>query len=78
MVTARLPRDELAEELHALHGVAGTVAAIGDALAPSTIAAAVFDGRRYAEELDAPPRDSGETPFLREVTGLSPARPPAA
>ncbi len=44
LVTARLPNDALAFELGAT--------AIGDAYAPGTIATAVWDGRRYAEELD--------------------------
>jgi hypothetical protein len=39
-----------------------------------TIAAAVWDGRRYAEELDAESADPDETPFLREVAELSPDR----
>ena len=37
-------------------GGISTVYAIGDAWAPATIAAAVWAGRRYAEELDAPVR----------------------
>jgi hypothetical protein len=43
----------------------------GDAWAPSTIAAAVWAGRRYAEDLDTSgpaPRDRG---YLREYTGLA-------
>ena len=28
--------------------------AVGDALAPGTIASAVWDGRRFAEDLDGP------------------------
>ena len=32
----------------------------------------MWDGRRYAEELDAEPVDPDETPFLREVAELSP------
>jgi dimethylamine/trimethylamine dehydrogenase len=72
LVTGRTPRDEL---LHALRDArdrwepAGlkSVRAIGDAWAPSTIASAVWWGRRYAEELDTPP----ETPvgFRRELVG---------
>ena len=42
---------------------------MGDAWAPSTIAAAVWAGHRYAEELDEPPLP--EVPFRREVTELS-------
>ncbi len=49
VVTSRLPRDTLAREL-AGHGP--HVRAVGDAYAPGTIAAAVWDGRRFAEDLD--------------------------
>ena len=49
------------------------VRAIGDACSPGTIAAAVWDGRRYAEELDDPAADDRDgTPFLREVAELVP------
>ncbi len=78
LVTARLPNDELYLELNAQTeawadaGIA-TVAAIGDAWSPSTIAAAVWEGRRYAEELDGPA--AGDTvPFLREIVALADAR----
>jgi dimethylamine/trimethylamine dehydrogenase len=47
---------------------------VGDAYSPGTIAAAVWDGRRYAEELDAEPADPDEAPFLREVAELSPGQ----
>ena len=75
-VTARLPDDALYRELIARHSDwadAGlrTVEAVGDCLAPGTIAAAVWEGRRYAEEFDEP-SDRGDTvPFRREVTGLA-------
>jgi dimethylamine/trimethylamine dehydrogenase len=74
-VTARLPRDAIYRELRERRdrwAAAGlrSVKAVGDCLAPGTIAAAVWEGRRYAEELDQPD-DRGDTvPFLREVTGL--------
>jgi dimethylamine/trimethylamine dehydrogenase len=71
LVTSRLPNDELAQTLA---GAGGSVRAVGDAYSPGTIAAAVWDGRRYAEELDAEPADPDETPFLREVAELSPDR----
>ena len=45
---------------------------IGDAWAPSTIAAAVWSGRRYAEELDADLPSNDVVPFRREVTELAP------
>ena len=62
LVTARLPNDALARELG--------VTAVGDALAPGTIASAVWDGRRYAEELDTPPRGD-DLPYRREVVKLA-------
>ena len=62
LVTARLPNDTLARELG--------VTAIGDALAPGTIASAVWDGRRFAEDLDAPPRGDA-VPFKREIVALA-------
>jgi dimethylamine/trimethylamine dehydrogenase len=70
LVTGRLPDDALAGELAAAGGGA-TVRLIGDALSPGTIAAAVWDGRRYAEELDAPPADDTLPPFRREVVALA-------
>jgi dimethylamine/trimethylamine dehydrogenase len=63
LVTARLPNDALALELGAT--------AIGDAYAPGTIASAVWDGRRYAEELDGEPHGDA-VPFRREVVELAP------
>ncbi|HET7130390.1 MAG TPA: FAD-dependent oxidoreductase [Gaiellaceae bacterium] len=62
LVTARVPNDGLATALDAT--------AIGDALAPGTIASAVWDGRRYAEDLDAP-RRGDDLPFKREVVKLA-------
>jgi dimethylamine/trimethylamine dehydrogenase len=78
LVTARLPDDGLAAGLHERAGDwegAGlaSVRAVGDALCPGTIAAAVWDGRRYAEQLGEP-LDADGVPFLREITGLSPAQ----
>lgn len=75
LVTARLPEDGLYTELQArqpdwAQGGISSVYAIGDAWAPATIAAAVWAGRRYAEELDAPVH--GEpVPFRRELTALA-------
>ena len=74
MVTARLPRTELYDGLLAAReewAAAGirSVTAIGDCLAPSTIAAAVFAGHRYARELGEPP--TGDVPFRRELTALT-------
>jgi dimethylamine/trimethylamine dehydrogenase len=86
LVTARDPHDRLAGELLAAAGRwadagVATVRAVGDAWCPATIAAAVWDGRRYAEQLEQP--DGRDVPFLREVvrladaaagSGLAPAR----
>jgi dimethylamine/trimethylamine dehydrogenase len=47
---------------------------IGDALAPGTIAAAVWSGRHYAERLDTGDF-SRDAPFLREVTALAALTP---
>jgi dimethylamine/trimethylamine dehydrogenase len=75
LVTARLPNDRLYLDLKAREaewkdaGISAVKGA-GDAWAPSTIAAAVYAGRRYAEELDAP--DIGDAlPFKRELTELA-------
>jgi dimethylamine/trimethylamine dehydrogenase len=82
LVTARLPVDGLAVELAARPdgwADAGVVSvrAVGDALGPGTIAAAVWDGRRYAEELDEP-LDPDGVPFRREVVRLAEPLPQAA
>jgi dimethylamine/trimethylamine dehydrogenase len=69
MVTLRDARDEL---YHALQSDPGKLQAagiksvdrIGDCLVPSTIAAAIWTGHRYARELDEP--NLGGAPFLRE------------
>jgi len=47
------------------------VTTIGDALAPATIAASVYAGRRYAEELGAPVTPNAPL-FQREVAELRP------
>ena len=77
LVTSRLPREQLLLDLMAQQDAwlaAGieTVTAIGDALAPATIAHAVYAGHRYAQELDAVPLADGQLPFKREVTELWP------
>jgi dimethylamine/trimethylamine dehydrogenase len=74
LVTMRLPNDALFHELTqdpAKLKEAGitTLTRIGDCLSPSTIAAAVYSGHRYAREMDAPPRN-GEVPFKRELMAL--------
>lgn len=74
MVTARLPVDGLWLALDARraewdhHGVR-SVTCLGDAWAPGTIAAAVWAGRRYAEEFDLAPGEVAT--FRREYTGLA-------
>jgi len=68
LVTARRPVDGLWQAL-ASAGIAATRA--GDCYGPSTIAAAVHSGRRFAEEFGRPAPDFLEIPFLREVTALS-------
>jgi dimethylamine/trimethylamine dehydrogenase len=67
-VTARLPNDQLLHDLKS--SSLEQVTSIGDALAPATIAHATYAGRRYAEELDAPPLAIGALPFKREITEL--------
>lgn len=75
MVTARLPHDGLYQELLSRESEWAdadvlSVRAIGDAWAPATIAAAVWSGHRYAEELDEP-QPPGPVPYLREVAELA-------
>ena len=77
LVTSRQPEDRLARDLEARAADwsdAGleSVTTIGDALAPATIAHAVYAGRRYAEELDGTPGTGDEVPFKRELTELLP------
>ena len=73
-VTARLPGDGLYRELMADEAgrkAAGitSVSLIGDALAPGTIAAAVYAGHRAARELDTPV-DPDAVPFKRELPAI--------
>jgi len=73
LVTARLPQDALAAGLEAaLDGRDGPlVRLVGDAWSPGTIAAAVWDGHRYAEELDEPTSNDDVPPFRREIIALA-------
>jgi dimethylamine/trimethylamine dehydrogenase len=82
LVTARLPEEELFAQLAGRQeqGQVASVRAIGDAWAPGTIAAAVWSGRRFAEEFDAGPPAGDVVPFRREITQLyqDPAGTPAS
>jgi dimethylamine/trimethylamine dehydrogenase len=75
LVTSKISNDALYHELAAdwdalaAAGIA-TLTRIGDCLAPSTIAAAIYAGHRYAREFDTPPPDG--VPFLRELPELGP------
>ncbi len=75
LVTSRTPADRIAADLARRRDRwpdAGleSVDAIGDALAPATIAHAVYAGRRYAEELDGPAITGDAVPFKRELAEL--------
>jgi dimethylamine/trimethylamine dehydrogenase len=69
LVTARVPNDSLYEQLMAREAdfaASGlrSLTRIGDCLAPSTIAAAVYAGHRYAREFEEEPAD--DVPFRVE------------
>lgn len=75
LVTSRISNDALYHELMADQDAMASagitsVARIGDCLAPSTIAAAVYAGHRHAREFEDPPPDG--VPFLRELPELGP------
>jgi dimethylamine/trimethylamine dehydrogenase len=72
-VTSRLPNDELAQSLDRAGDAAAaagivSITSIGDCLAPSTIAAAVYAGHRYAREFESTASD--EAAFQRELSDL--------
>jgi dimethylamine/trimethylamine dehydrogenase len=72
-VTARLPNEGLAKSLDELTASGSTrgidtIVSIGDCLAPSTIAAAVYAGHRYAREFERAACDGAA--FERELTDL--------
>ena len=74
MVTSRLPVDalyhELTGDIAALRDAGiQAVRCIGDCLGPATIAAAVYEGHRYAREFGEEQPDG--VGFLRELTELS-------
>ncbi len=69
-ITSRMPNDELAAALEGMPDAVAragiiSVASIGDCLAPSTIAAAVYAGHRYAREFDTAGSDA--VGFEREL-----------
>jgi dimethylamine/trimethylamine dehydrogenase len=73
-LTSRLPNEDLAlalREVQSAVDAAGIVSitSIGDCLAPSTIAAAVYAGHRYAREFDRALDDS--VAFHREMPGIA-------
>jgi dimethylamine/trimethylamine dehydrogenase len=75
LVTARIPRDGLFLALEERQGewpahAVRSVTCVGEAWAPTTIAGAVWSGRRYAEELDAPGPPSRDRNYRREYTAL--------
>ena len=75
MVTERIPERELYDELIArqpqwVDAGIKSVKLVGDALAPGTIAAAVYGGRRYAEEFGED-IDPDIAPFKRELPWFS-------
>ena len=73
MVTSRLPEDALYSDLErdgervSAAGIK-SLRCIGDCHGPATIAAAVYEGHRFARELGDPP---GDIAFDRELTELS-------
>ena len=72
MVTAREPLDacyrDLIAEPEALTAAGiETVARLGDCEAPSTIAAAVYAGHRFAQEFQTVVEDADAVPFRREL-----------
>lgn len=72
-VTMRLPNDSLFQDLVAdsdrlAQAGIKSVLRIGDCLAPSTIAAAVYAGHRCAREMDEIP--VGDVPFRRELVAM--------
>ena len=74
MMTSRLPEDALfntlmSDEQRLKSAGIKSVTRIGDCFGPATIAAAVYEGHRYARELGEPKSD--EIGYKRELTELS-------
>ena len=75
MITSRIPDDALYQELVAdpdrlRDARIETLERIGDCHGPATIAAAVYEGHKFARELG---EDVSEIPFRREITELTKA-----
>ena len=68
LVTARNVRDQL---FQSSVDKIPSLFRIGDCFSPGTIAAAVYSGRKLAEEFGSPPPDFLGLPFRREVIELS-------
>ncbi len=73
MITSRLPDDALyyglvSDQIRLADAGIHTLRRVGDCHAPATIAAAVYEGHRFARELGESP---GEIPFRRELTALA-------
>ncbi|MEE8171666.1 MAG: NAD(P)-binding protein [Alphaproteobacteria bacterium] len=68
LVTSRISNDELWRELQTRADAGDapwrSLTRIGDALAPATVAHAVYAGHRFAREFDAPPAEGA--PYKRE------------
>ncbi len=74
LITTRIPTDalyyDLMSEPRGLEKAGITsVVRIGDCLAPTIIAGAVYAGHRYAREMETPPSD--DVPFKRELPALA-------
>ena len=75
MITERTPERELYDDLMTRHNAGKleqikSIKLIGDALAPGTIAAAVYGGHRCAREFGVQ-IDVDEVPFKREMPWFS-------
>jgi len=69
MVAGQVPDDALLRELRSTSRAGQRVVALGDCLAPATIASAVYAGHRFARNLHL---DLEEQPdFLREDVALA-------
>jgi dimethylamine/trimethylamine dehydrogenase len=77
LVTSRVPGNALyfalaGEDESQLSKLPFSLIRIGDCMAPSTIAQAVYDGHRFAREIDERP-DPDAVPFRREQALIHPA-----